>query len=423
MPSSISICSVFLLVPMGAGARRDQAWMSLIPPERLASLALGDAEVLGVVRAPGGTSAAPSNHASAPSVGEAMWDHLAVDPALESPPHLYIHTISSVSMADISESDEGASASPILANTEWVDAFQFVGGADNLPINLGGTARNISPGLIDYDSPNPGSALWNYDHNPNHGLSGGRPGIASGQYKYIQEEETEPSKPAIYGDVTPSAGEKGEVQGKVPVSTKLSYPHNLPWYPLDAQPWVDPPEFPSYSGTSPTKASSGSFIGKRGEDGDTHGTHQYTPAQLNDMPPEVRAFVQSNLASDMWSFQYNGLPYWTPRGYFGYGPPCTVEEVMDYDLKVRTQLSEAGIGGAGAALSAAPATAASMSASSLVFSAKFMAELIFVGDESWTESGKAGYLGRCQGDCDEGEKSCAVLCAPYCYIANLAAKY
>ena len=65
---------------MGAGARRDQAWMSLIPPERLASLALGDAEVLGVVRAPGGTSAAPSNHASAPSVGEAMWDHLAVDP-------------------------------------------------------------------------------------------------------------------------------------------------------------------------------------------------------------------------------------------------------------------------------------------------------------------------------------------------------
>ena len=51
-----------------------------------------------------------------------------------------------------------------------------------------------------------------------------------------------------------------------------------------------------------------------------------------------------------------------------------------------------------------------------------MAELIFVGDESWTESGKAGYLGRCQGDCDEGEKSCAVLCAPYCYIANLAAK-
>ena len=95
---------------------------------------------------------------------------------------------------------------------------------------------------------------------------------------------------------------------------------------------------------------------------------------------------------------------------------------MDYDLKVRTQLSEAGIGGAGAALSAAPATAASMSASSLVFSAKFMAELIFVGDESWTESGKAGYLGRCQGDCDEGVKSCAVLCAPYCYIANFAAK-
>ena len=149
------------------------------------------------------------------------------------------------------------------------------------------------------------------------------------------------------------------IQGGVELqaSSVLPYPLSLPWYPKDGQPWIDPPSLPTYD--NPIIDA------------------------INAAPStDVKNFIRN---------QYWEDGYWSPESYYGYGPPCSVSEVVTYntDMIARGKLP----------VESAEQIRTAVGVDGKINGGKAVMELTYRGDQKWLG---AGTLGRCEGDCDEG---------------------
>ena len=161
-----------------------------------------------------------------------------------------------------------------------------------------------------------------------------------------------PTQPSNYPDPT--------IQGGVQLhhSNILPYPLSLPWYPRDGKPWVDPVDLPTVTGKSPVLDA------------------------INAAPSsEVKQFIRN-------SFWETG--YWTEDNFFSYGPPCSVAEVVEYNEKMIAQ-------GRLQANNGAQITGR-VGKNGKINGGQFIPGLHVVGNAV-----ARGSLGRCEGDCDEGE--------------------
>ena len=141
-------------------------------------------------------------------------------------------------------------------------------------------------------------------------------------------------------------------------SNILPYPLSLPWYPRDGKPWVDPVDLPTVTGKSPVLDA------------------------INAAPSsEVKQFIRN-------SFWETG--YWTEDNFFSYGPPCSVAEVVEYNEKMIAQ-------GRLQANNGAQITGR-VGKNGKINGGQFIPGLHVVGNAV-----ARGSLGRCEGDCDEGE--------------------
>ena len=161
-----------------------------------------------------------------------------------------------------------------------------------------------------------------------------------------------PNRPPSYPDPT--------IQGGVQLqyTNILPYPLSLPWYPRDGRPWVDPADLPAISGKAPVLDAINAASSA-----------------------EVKRFIRN---------VYWDTGYWTEENFFGYGPPCSVAEVVAYNQRMRAQ-------GRLDADSAVQMTGR-VGKNGKINGGPFIPGLHVVSADV-----AQGSLGRCEGDCDDGE--------------------
>ena len=157
-------------------------------------------------------------------------------------------------------------------------------------------------------------------------------------------------KPSSYPDPT--------IQGGVQLqyTNILPYPLSLPWYPRDGRPWVDPADLPAISGKAPVldAINAASSV-------------------------DVKRFIRN---------AYWDTGYWTEDNFFGYGPPCSVAEVVAYNERMRAQ----------GRLDGAVQMTGKVGKNGKINGGPFIPGLHVVSADV-----ARGSLGRCEGDCDGGE--------------------
>ena len=161
-----------------------------------------------------------------------------------------------------------------------------------------------------------------------------------------------PNRPSSYPDPA--------IQGGVQLqyTNILPYPLSLPWYPRDGRPWVDPADLPAISGKAPVLDAINAASSA-----------------------EVKRFIRN---------AYWDTGYWTEENFFGYGPPCSVAEVVAYNERMRAQ-------GRLDADSAVQMTGR-VGKNGKINGGPFIPGLHVVSADV-----ALGSLGRCEGDCDDGE--------------------
>ena len=161
-----------------------------------------------------------------------------------------------------------------------------------------------------------------------------------------------PNRPSSYPDPA--------IQGGVQLqyTNILPYPLSLPWYPRDGRPWVDPADLPAISGKAPVLDAINAASSA-----------------------EVKRFIRN---------AYWDTGYWTEENFFGYGPPCSVTEVVAYNERMRAQ-------GRLDADSAVQMTGR-VGKNGKINGGPFIPGLHVVSADV-----ALGSLGRCEGDCDDGE--------------------
>eukprot|EP00562_Extubocellulus_spinifer_P020711 CAMPEP_0178614226 /NCGR_PEP_ID=MMETSP0698-20121128/2053_1 /TAXON_ID=265572 /ORGANISM="Extubocellulus spinifer, Strain CCMP396" /LENGTH=1059 /DNA_ID=CAMNT_0020252951 /DNA_START=319 /DNA_END=3499 /DNA_ORIENTATION=- len=156
----------------------------------------------------------------------------------------------------------------------------------------------------------------------------------------------------------PTSRRDPTIQGGVQLQSPdlLPYPLSLPWYPKDGRPWVDPVDLPTF-------------------------THPVVDAISNAANRDVGDFIRN---------QYWDNGYWTPESYYGYGPPCSVSEVVAYTQeKIAQGVLPKDTG---------TKLTGMVGKDGKINGGKVIPPLNYRGDQKWLGGGS---LARCEGDCDE----------------------